>query len=308
MFKFGQSAKKPSSSRLPEMLTMPAVQDLRSLSTRAKADWQNSIELPFRTDSSSITFTIVVKCERNLKLPSWSLYRTDLPGAPTLWCQQSSDIDLIFNLIELECTAQTTGTNQRTSAPGPADPASAPAVSYSSNSRSSAVNPYLARLQESGKYTDESAKPSLDVAETPAEQSQAAAPAPLKASGQSLSSLNSDLGERTQASADFDRLMTDTKQKKDMMLRGVITKIQMEGVSESSQEVIDVVKHIIDPFNTANLESTMKQISDELAAMLQQHGDAEVACTLVKIFTAMRHGHPTPNESPLEETISKWFW
>lgn len=397
MFKFGQTTNKTSALRMPELDHVPGTRELQALLGQARTNWRNSVEQPFRSPESEYArFTIVVKCERDSKSAGWTMYRTDLAGSPTLWFQQSTDMDLLFNLVDLECSKQIQANPGSAPAAAPAAPAahapraeSVPQASCSQK-QSAPVNPYLARLQESGRYSSEHEKPaevapqpqwsdnstdttkpshsfspaaqapanhaatpsaSASTPQPPAPQQpssfyaspgegqtfvSAASPPPpvhpqqpaiqqtapsaakpqppaqpasdFNSSGASFASFSNPMEEQTQAASDFDKMMAETKQKKDLMLKSVITRLQIEGVAAAGQEVLDVVKQIIDPFNTANLDSTMQQICSDLHQMLDQYGDAEVACALVKTFTAMRHGRSVPAETPLENAISKWFW
>lgn len=164
MFRFGKSQEP---SRIPEMLAIPQAEDLQFILSRAQRNWRTSIELPFRTMTTGASFTIVVRCEMGTGTPAWTLYRTDLPNSPVLWTHQSNDVLLIHNLISLEYTAASE--KKVSDAPQEAAGASqAPPVQ----------NPYLARLQESGKYgADQNAEQmeSTPPAQTSAAQQPAAA-------------------------------------------------------------------------------------------------------------------------------------
>ncbi|MBY0551478.1 MAG: hypothetical protein K2W95_29625 [Candidatus Obscuribacterales bacterium] len=100
MFKFGK--KQQSAIKREAINRLPVASDLRSLLASAQRNAQKSIELAFYTADSPVKMTLVVNCEQHGKETAfWSLYRTDVPGLPPLWTQQSSAIDLVQNLVEL---------------------------------------------------------------------------------------------------------------------------------------------------------------------------------------------------------------
>lgn len=151
MFKFGKSNDP---SQTPELLAIPETEDLQFALSKAQRNWRTSVALPFRIPGVVVSFTIVVKCEMGTGLPSWTLYRTDLEGSPIIWTHKSNDVLLIHNLISLEFTAAREKAESSTAS---ASPATTPAAAASMPANSDAPlaasqNPYLAQLQQSGKY------------------------------------------------------------------------------------------------------------------------------------------------------------
>lgn len=102
MLRIGKT-NQPTSLRMPEMTTIPTVEDLHFLLSKAQRNWRATVELPFKTPDA--TFMVVVKCEMGTGTPNWALYRADLPGYPVAWNHLSTDMLLIHNLIGLECAA-----------------------------------------------------------------------------------------------------------------------------------------------------------------------------------------------------------
>lgn len=160
MFKFGKSRDPgDSANRIPEMLAVPQTGDLQFILSKAQRNWRAAVELPFRTSSCKVSFTISVKCEVGTGSPSWTLFRTDVPGTPAIWTHQSNDVLLIHNLLDLEYEAakkkseEVAGqdANELASASGHATTNSAASEVIAEKL---STNPYLARLQESGRYGD----------------------------------------------------------------------------------------------------------------------------------------------------------
>ncbi|MBY0551628.1 MAG: diguanylate cyclase [Candidatus Obscuribacterales bacterium] len=148
MFRFGKS--QDSSRNNPELLAIPESEDLQFALSKAQRNWRTSVDLPFRVQDSSVSFTVVVKCEMGTGLPCWTLYRTDVPGSPVLWTHKSNDVLLIHNLISLEYTAAS-----EKAAAESAGAAAAPSAAQAQPAASSSgveLNPYVARLQELGRY------------------------------------------------------------------------------------------------------------------------------------------------------------
>lgn len=150
MFKFGKS-QDPSRNN-PELLAIPESEDLQFALSKAQRNWRTSVDLPFRVQDSSISFTVVVKCEMGTGIPCWTLYRTDVQGSPILWTHKSNDVLLIHNLIALEYTAASEKAAAEGAASTSAEVEPRAAQPQASSARGVEPNPHVARLQELGRY------------------------------------------------------------------------------------------------------------------------------------------------------------
>ena len=149
MFKFGKSQ---DSSRIPEIPAVPESDDLQFVLSKAQRNWRTSVELPFRIPGTSIAFSIVVKCEMGSGIPCWTLYRTDATESPILWTHKSNDVLLIHNLISLEYTAAGGNQPPETAPMGSSHNDTPTDETIKTEPLNTNVNPYLAHLQETGKY------------------------------------------------------------------------------------------------------------------------------------------------------------
>lgn len=301
MFKFGktQSQSQPP-TRLAELTRIPRFSDLQDLLARAQRNSRVSVELPFHTSESPVTLTLVTKVEPSSKAVCWTLYRTDVVGSPILWTQQGTDLHLLENLVEL---GYTSAVDAKARGEG-YEPTSANQASNTGGHQRFA-NPYLAQLEASGRYTGENAVPEVEEsvpAPPPPPQHQ---PKPRPANPNPFYADQQDDKPEGSASS-FEKMMAESKMKKEQFLRAAIAKLQQDTVMNCVPEIGEAVKIVVDPMCTANLDAS--GVGADLMALVEQHGDVQVALSLVKTFSALLHGRSAPQENEIEAVVASWFW
>lgn len=107
MLKIGKPSYNPLASvKLPQMTSVPAIQDMQFMLTKAQRNWRAAVELPFKYASdTTCLFILTVKCDMGSGDPCWMLYRNDESGSAMIWSYVSSDVHLLRSLVHTECAA-----------------------------------------------------------------------------------------------------------------------------------------------------------------------------------------------------------
>lgn len=341
MFKFGKTPQKPSPViREAEISRLPVASELRNILANAQRNWQKSIELPFCVADSPLKLTLVVKCERQgAKIAYWTLYRTDVPGSPTLWTQNTADVDLVQNLIELGCStaAETPASGY---VPGTAAETVAPATATSSPEDGKlSRNSYLAQLEASGKYQEPASRagasaPAPEGREAPrtdespasrgSSDDSSVAPLPESTSPNKTSpagkvpvDTTGGIGDKCvpaeqqsfNATVNFDQAVAQSKERKQQALTAAVLKLSAGNISGCKPEIIEAVRLVMNPFDTGTASSTVAdKIDRDLQALITKFGDGAVSTSLSETFTALLKSKPAPSDSEIAEVTSKWFW
>ncbi len=102
-----QTNNRLSSVRLPPLGTLPGMDNLRAMLTKAQRNWRVRIEQPFKYTDPESAFVLTLKCETGSGEPCWMLYHLNESGSSLIWSYMSADIFLLRNLVHTECAAST---------------------------------------------------------------------------------------------------------------------------------------------------------------------------------------------------------
>lgn len=106
MLRIGKDKSSSSNIVLPAITSIPNMDDLKFLLSKAQRNWRISAELPFRVSESGSAYVVEVRCSQDGMQTFWSLYKQNDNESQMLWNHPSQDVFLIFNLIHSECMSE----------------------------------------------------------------------------------------------------------------------------------------------------------------------------------------------------------
>jgi hypothetical protein len=106
MLRIGKDKSSNSNIVLPAITSIPNMDDLKFLLSKAQKNWRISAELPFRVSEHGSAYVAEVRCSSDGTQTFWSLYKQNDNESQMLWNHPSQDVFLIFNLIHSECMSE----------------------------------------------------------------------------------------------------------------------------------------------------------------------------------------------------------